>query len=233
LKSFRDALSFLTIIKFYSQDFNAAESVRSFAYAGLFIGFLIGGVNLLLGDFYLREAVILLVWVAVTGALHLDGLMDTADALFSHRERERKLEIMKDSRSGAMAIVAAVILLLFKYEALKAVESSLVLILIPAFARFGLVWSMRTMPYIRSEGTGKPFFESVNQSWMYQAIPLLALSLFCGVKFTLVATAVFIVTVYLLQLWYRKQLGGVTGDLLGAQCEITETAMLIFAGALL
>ncbi len=157
MKSLRDALSFLTIIRFYSPDFDAVKALGSFAYVGVLIGGVLATINILLHGNFVEPVLILICWVTLTGALHMDGLMDTADALFSHRDRERKLEIMKDSRSGAMAVVVAILFILAKYTAIKEISNPLVYIVVPAYARFGLVWSMKTMPYVRSEGTGKMF----------------------------------------------------------------------------
>ncbi len=111
MKSLRDALSFLTIIRFYSPDFDAVKALGSFAYVGVLIGGVLATINILLHGNFVEPVLILICWVTLTGALHMDGLMDTADALFSHRDRERKLEIMKDSRSGAMAVVVAILFL--------------------------------------------------------------------------------------------------------------------------
>jgi len=233
MKALRDALSFLTIIKFQSPDFDAVKAQNAFAYAGVFIGCVLATISILFNGSFVEPIFILIAWVALTGALHMDVLMDTADALFSHRHRERKLEIMKDSRSGAMAVVVAVLLLIAKFEAISQLTNPLVYIIVPAFARYGLVWSMKTMPYIRSEGTGKMFFGDDDSSWFLQIIPVAIVCLFLGFKAALVVTVCFAVAVLVLQKWYKSQLGGITGDLLGAQCELTETAMLlVLAGVL-
>lgn len=233
MKNLKDALSFLTIVKFYSDDFDAVGAMNAFAYVGLLIGCVLAGVYHLLGDSFVMPIAVVVLWVVLTGALHLDGVMDTADALFSHRDRERKLEIMKDSRSGAMAVVTAILLILIKYESISQLSNFWLLIVIPGMARAGMVWTMKTMPYVRAEGTGKMFFESENSAWMYQFVPVLVLALFLGLKPALMLIAVLCATVLILQWWYRKQIGGITGDLLGAQCEVTETVLLLFAGALL
>ena len=233
MKSFRDALSFLTIIKFYSPDFDASKALSSFAYVGVLIGGVLATISILLHGNFAEPILILICWVALTGALHMDGLMDMADALFSHRDRERKLEIMKDSRSGAMAVVVAILLILAKFTAIKEIANPLVYIVIPAYARFGLVWSMKTMPYVRSEGTGKMFFDGTNSTWLIQIVPIIAISLFLGLKVAIAVAVCFIISVLVLQKWYRSQIGGITGDLLGAQCELTEVAMLFVCAGML
>jgi adenosylcobinamide-GDP ribazoletransferase len=228
MRALRDAMSFLTVIRFQSDDFDAVRAMNAFAYVGFILGGVFVTVHVLLGDSFLTPLLILALWVALTGALHMDGLMDTADALFSHRDRERKLEIMKDSRSGAMAVVTAILLLLIKYESIKNLDSLIVLMAVPAMARIGMVWSMKTMPYVRSEGTGKMFFGEGSEGWKYQIVPVAVVALVLGFKPAMMLTVVFVLSVLLLQWWYKKQIGGVTGDLLGAQCELTETVMLAF-----
>lgn len=233
MKALRDAMSFLTIIRFQSDDFDAVKAMNAFAYVGFILGGVFVTVNIILGDSFLTPLLTLVLWVALTGALHMDGLMDTADALFSHRSRERKLEIMKDSRSGAMAVVTAILLLLIKYESIKNLDNILVLMIVPALARVGMVWSMKTMPYVRSEGTGKMFFGEGAEGWFYQLIPLAVVTLMLGFKPALILIIVFVLSVKVLQWWYDKQIGGVTGDLLGAQCELTETFILAFYAGLM
>lgn len=105
-------------------DFNAGLLQKSTVYyplVGAAIGLLVCGCSLLAAWLLPNQAaaaVTLIVWVAVTGGLHLDGWMDSADALLSYRSRERMLEIMKDSRVGAMGVLSCVLLLLLKYTLL-------------------------------------------------------------------------------------------------------------------
>ncbi|MEI7026015.1 adenosylcobinamide-GDP ribazoletransferase [Paenibacillus sp. y28] len=96
-------------------------------------------------------------WTALSGALHLDGLMDTADGLFSHRSRERRLEIMKDSRVGAMGVITCVFMVLWKISLLSALlpaspSAAVALALIPLWSRCFMVWAITGWPYARAEG---------------------------------------------------------------------------------
>lgn len=98
------------------------RSVVFYPLVGAVLGLLLSLGGLLLQSFLppaAAAALMLLLWVAMTGALHLDGLMDTADGILSHRSREQMLEIMKDSRVGAMGVVACVLLLLIKWTLLQ------------------------------------------------------------------------------------------------------------------
>ncbi|WP_281885242.1 adenosylcobinamide-GDP ribazoletransferase [Paenibacillus sp. YYML68] len=100
------------------------RSVIWYPLVGAVLGVIVAALGALLTGWAglsaeVSAALVLGCWVALTGALHLDGLMDTADGLLSHRSRERMLEIMKDSRVGAMGVVACVLLLLVKWTLLS------------------------------------------------------------------------------------------------------------------
>ena len=94
----------------------------------------------------------------ITGGLHADGLMDTSDGLFSGRERDRKLEIMKDSRIGSFGVVAFVFVTLLKWQLLTAIPTAefipMALIMMPLMSRWSLVLSIRSYPYAREQGDG-------------------------------------------------------------------------------
>ena len=97
----------------------------------------------------------------ITGGLHADGLMDTSDGLFSGRERDRKLEIMKDSRIGSFGVVAFVFVTLLKWQLLTAIPTAefipMALIMMPLMSRWSLVLSIRSYPYAREQGMGAAF----------------------------------------------------------------------------
>lgn len=98
-----------------------------------------------------------------TGGLHADGLMDTSDGLFSGREREKKLEIMKDSRIGSFGVVAFVFVTLLKWQLLTAIPMPefipIILIMMPLMSRYTLILSIRSYPYARKSGMGQAFAE--------------------------------------------------------------------------
>lgn len=103
-------------------------------------------------------ALLLCLWIGLTGALHLDGLMDTADGLLSHRSRERMLEIMKDSRVGAMGVIVCVAVLLLKWSVMVplltdgALTGSWILLLVPVWSRTFMAAAVALWPYARSGG---------------------------------------------------------------------------------
>ncbi len=209
-------------------------SVLFFPVVGFMIGAILAGLHaaLWLIDPGVLAGLILAVWVLLTGGLHLDGLADTADAWIGGLgDRDRTLAIMKDPRSGPIAIVVIVLVLLNKFAALQALlagDARTVLLLAPVLGRAFVVLLLITTPYVRSEGLGAHYARH---------LPRVS----CGVM--VVATSV--ATVALLDGWggallgvlglgfivlrhgLLNRLGGITGDTLGAACELTETAVLL------
>ena len=209
-------------------------SVLFFPVVGLLIGALLAGLHtaLWLVDPGVLAALVLAVWVLLTGGLHLDGLADTADAWIGGQgDRDRTLVIMKDSRSGPIAIVAVVLVLLTKFAALQALlagDARVILLLAPVLGRTVIVLLLITTPYVRPDGLGAPYA---------RFLPRLS----CSLLALLIAAA----TVALLE-WQggallvalgmglvgwrhglMVRLGGTTGDTLGAACELAETIALL------
>ncbi|QAR33457.1 adenosylcobinamide-GDP ribazoletransferase [Geovibrio thiophilus] len=231
MKGFIQALSFLTVIRIRTGgEYRPAAMIPYFAPAGLAIGAGLWAVSHVTDGFFLRPVLMLVYLAAVTGALHLDGFIDTADALFSHRSRERKLEIMKDPHAGSMGIVAVALLLLAKWSAFSQIGGIWLIAVIPAYARFAAVIGMLALPYARKEGLGKMFAEGAGKAALLQIIPfMIAVFWFCGLSFFLWFHFVFIICVLLVLFFYRFSLGGITGDLMGAMIEFIEAALFIFA----
>ncbi|ADW16763.1 cobalamin 5'-phosphate synthase [Desulfobulbus propionicus DSM 2032] len=206
-----------------------------------------GAVGFVLADAWLgREvaaivAVILL--ITVTGGLHLDGIADTADGLFSYRSRERMLEIMRDSTLGANGVIALVLTILLKFILLHNIADDgalLAVLLTPVLGRMALTWHSAVAPYAREErGIG----DYVNQTGLAQAVAATLLSL-CLVSVLLgmfglrpalipVVTVVLhlpsIVLAVLFAAYLRRRLGGITGDTIGASIELAELlSFLVF-----
>ncbi len=169
----------------------------------------------------------------VSGALHLDGLADTADGFLSGRPRERVLEIMHDSRTGAMGVVAVVLVLLLRVSLLAEVCGMegpypfAVVALAPVCGRCSLVWSMQLNPYAGGDGLGRSYW---HRSW---AVSLVALAGLMAIASWLIGTDGLIGTgtalglTFVFSLWCRRRIGGATGDTAGACCELTETGCLL------
>jgi adenosylcobinamide-GDP ribazoletransferase len=116
----------------------------------------------------LHAALLLTVWVLLSGALHLDGLADSADAwLGGFGDRERTLTIMKDPRSGPIAVVTLVLVLLLKFAALLALieqQHALALIIVPLLGRSALLGLFLTTPYVRAGGLGQALADHLPRS---------------------------------------------------------------------
>lgn len=162
------ALQFLTRLKIVNQTEWSVEdfgkSVVAFPYVGLIIGLILALLYGILSPFIPLVQLMLILVIAeflITGGLHADGLMDTSDGLFSGRERDRKLEIMKDSRIGSFGVVAFVFVTLLKWQLLTAIPTAefipMALIMMPLMSRWSLVLSIRSYPYAREQGMGAAF----------------------------------------------------------------------------
>jgi adenosylcobinamide-GDP ribazoletransferase len=173
----------------------------------------------------------LAVWAALTGGLHLDGFGDSCDGLLATTTPERRLEIMKDPRVGAYAVVGLTLLLLGKWVALREV-APLLLLLPPVMGRWALTLAAYGFPYARSSGTGAYFRDGLGGAQVVTATALAAaLALAYGWPVMLVAL-VAPITVLIAGRWAASRLGGgLTGDVYGALCELTEFICLVVLSA--
>jgi len=232
------AASFLTIIPILNDRPRSPEAVAaSFRWFPL-IGFALGAL-LCLEDSAARafmgpaaRAILTVTTLAVvTGAVHLDGLADTADALGAGRDRERALEIMRDSRIGTFGAIAIFFLLLLKVSALANATGehrTLALYLAPGLARWAMVMVTERMEYLRREGAGVELLRQNGHRTLLIASVIAAAGTLAhwatiAIRGALIAVAIAL----LLRAAYRRWLGGVTGDLIGAAGEIVETAVMI------
>ena len=239
MKHLKSALQFLTILPLGgSEPFDSRNIVPYFPLVGLVVGLLLAVFDKIAAMFWIRPvaaAVDVILLAAVTGAFHLDGLADAADGMFGHRSRERALEIMKDSRVGAMGLVTIVGCLMLKWAGLMAVGAHhrfLMLLLIPAYARSGMMFGIRALPYGRpGGGTAFAFFENPLKpedfKWLLAPV---AGSFFLGWR-GIWLNLVFALTLAAILGFYRKRMGCITGDMLGAMTELMETVLFLMMSA--
>jgi adenosylcobinamide-GDP ribazoletransferase len=240
---FGTALSFLTLFRlpFTSAGTLApqelAESFSYFPLVGLTLGFCYAAPAYALSGFMpaLLLAVLITALTAVlTRALHLDGLADLADGVGGGYTPERRLEIMKDSRTGAFGALAIALAVAFKVAALDALilrKAFPAVLLVPVFSRFAMVLAAYRSPYARKEGgLGKPFLDHIARRHVLTAFLLTAVTaLLVQPVFGLCALALASGSVLALRLLCRRWIGGITGDALGAINEIVE--ILLFSAA--
>lgn len=228
----RAAFSFLTILPLsYAQ---GRKPGWSFAWYPL-VGLAIGGALALMAAFSpfnasITALITLLAWVILTGGLHLDGFGDACDGLLATVEPERRLEIMKDPRTGTWAVVGLVLLLLGKWTTLSTVPPPL-LIAPPVVGRWAMVCAAYGFPYARQRGLGAYFREGLGRGQVATASAIALLSVILIVRdllpFLIVAGAAAL-AVTLIGRWATHRLGGgLTGDVYGALCEVTELLCLL------
>ncbi len=234
LTHFCAAIQFITILPIGPRGLYAPrEMIAWFPVTGLAIGFLLCLFDRAVAALWSpgTAAVLDVVFLMlVTGALHLDGLGDTADGLYGRRERESALRIMKDSRIGTMAMVTVVACLALKTVGIAGLQTdrSLLLMLVPAYARGAMLFAIRWLPYGRSqEGTGFDLFATPLTVASFSGfLPVLALSCLLGARLP-VLMAGFVLIVGLTLLFYKRRIGCITGDMLGAMTEMTETILFL------
>lgn len=203
---------------------------------GVILSALAFGLMQVFGSF-LSAALLLTAWVLITGALHIDGLGDCADAWMGGLgSKKRTLELMKDPTSGPIAIAVLVLLLLLKFAALEALLSEslamksyyLILIWPLMLSRMSAMILFATTPYARKSGLGKAISEhlSINAVWGVCCVVLVIACLVFKwqvIGVLLVGTFVFM---FLRRLMLRR-IDGCTGDTAGALIEISEVAILL------
>ncbi|WP_166220273.1 adenosylcobinamide-GDP ribazoletransferase [Pseudomonas atagonensis] len=210
------------------------RSLLFYPLVGLLFGVILWALNLALAGapLLLHAASLLTVWVLLSGALHLDGLADSADAwLGGFGDRERTLTIMKDPRSGPIAVVTLVLVLLLKFAALLALieqQQTLALIIVPLLGRAALLGLFLTTPYVRAGGLGQALADHLPRraGWRVLAVSALACVVIAGFKAVIALLVAVVVFVWLRHLMVRR-LGGTTGDTAGALLELLEMAVLV------
>ncbi len=239
MKDFLQALSFLTILpvgpSFPLEGKSLARSMAYFPLVGLLIGLFLVLGNYLFSLLFPRSLVIWLLiglLVFLTRGLHLDGLADTIDGLASGGERERILEVMRDSRIGAFGVISLIFLLGAKYFALDQITNVSIpytLILMPVSGRNSMVVVCYRSPYARSgNGLGRPFTEHLG----IREVTIALLSSFTISLLTMGIKGVWVfLGICLFSAGYRfffiRRLGGVTGDILGGANEFAELLSLL------
>lgn len=210
-----------------------SRSSGMFPLVGLVIGFLLLGVQFLSSLIFTQWTTALMqtiFWVLITGGLHLDGLSDTFDGLGSRQERERILEIMKDSQIGAFGALSLIVQLMLKtalcYE-LNLLSPSLIL-LVPVSARWGQLIVIRFFKPARKDGMGRFFQEHMrNQEMILGLLTVFAVFVLSGNTLMLPLLLIHGLIVYMLGHNISKKLGGLTGDVYGLICEAGEDITIV------
>lgn len=250
MNAFLIGLQFLTRINLVRQESwseeNFGKSVKFFPAVGAVLGIFFvavigseiflsgGGFTIFIGTTFFALNVIL------TGGIHCDGLMDTADGLFSGREKEKMLEIMKDSRSGAFGVVSLVavasleISAVAELVAISTMQTLSAIYAAPIVGRFSMVALIKKFPYARPEGIGKAFAkfsspQTLPFAFFETLILFLPLAFFDKKLFLSAFVALIFTSIFTMQFgkFATKKVGGVTGDIYGAAEFLSETFVLI------
>ena len=163
--------------------------------------------------------------LALTGGLHMDGLMDTCDAIFSRRDRQTRLKILSDTHAGSFAVMGCVIVLMAKTLLFAELFSRDVnLFFVPVYSRLGMGILLNNLPFAKSDGLAVMLGALRNSRDNYLFVGMFTLTFLYSGK---IITIIFIAS---LVIWARvcvKIFGGITGDLLGAFVELSEILMLL------
>jgi len=228
------AIQFLTIIPMGKPAiYNPKGMIPYFPIVGLIIGTLVSIFDYVALKLWPEPVVAVLdvvFFAVITAALHLDGLGDTADGLLGHHSREKALTIMKDSRIGVMGLVAIVCVLAVKWGGILNLEANraLLIALIPAYARSGMVFGIRFLAYGRpGGGTGQDCFEEPLTPYAFRGLLIpAAFSCFLGWRGIWLNICFILITSTLL-FYYNKRMKCITGDMLGTMSEVTESMLFL------
>ncbi len=243
MRPFLAALQFLTVIPLPGCRPACAEELeRAFPYYPL-IGLIIGGFLAIVDaglrqifPLFLTSVVLVVILLLISGGLHCDGLADTADGFFSSRPREQILQIMKDSRTGPMGVMAVVAVILLKVAAFSAVPAPVrwwTLLFTPPAAYVAMMLNVALLRYARAEGGlgGIHARRRYVPQVLGASLLLLAAGWFAGGRTGLCAVAGTLLVGLLLAAYARHKIGGYTGDTLGAVYEIASIAPALAAAA--
>ena len=201
---------------------------------GIIIGLILAGLNWLLGLFLpstVVNALLIVCLVLLSGALHLDGFIDTCDGIAGHKTPKQRWQVMRDSRTGGFGIVGACCLLLVKYISLNSVPETLLmatLVLMPVIGRWAMVYAIFAYPYARPSGLGKVFKQGA--SWQRFTMATLIALVVAIFLFQLAGLAIMVgiwVIVVAMAAYLKHKFSGLTGDTYGAINEVAEVCVLI------
>jgi len=243
---FLAALQFLTVIHLpWQREARPEELGRSATYfpvIGLIIGLILAGLNWLFSLILppaIVSALLIVSLVVISGALHLDGFVDTCDGMASHRTVEDRWRVMHDSRAGSFGIIGVVLLLLVKYVSLSSIPRPLMLptlLFMPVVSRWAMVYAIFVYNYARPSGLGQIFKQGTNwPKFTIATIITLVLAVVLIPLFQLVGLViifgVWIITV-MMATYFKSKFSGLTGDTYGAINEIAEVSTLIIIALL-
>jgi adenosylcobinamide-GDP ribazoletransferase len=245
-KNFITAVQFLTIVTVKKHhdvaEGDLAKSVFYFPLVGFLIGFVLINADKAFALIALPQSIatflLIILWVAITRAIHIDGLADTFDGLMGGSSPSSRLAIMQDSRLGTAGALGIFFVLIMKYLCLNSLYESdriAALLVSPVVARWAQSLMVFKADYGRENGMGKAFVGHLRSSGLAATSALaVGLSAFVVVRLDTRSLLLFSVLVcvavlftYLGKRYLVRKLGGVTGDAIGAISELNEVIVLL------
>lgn len=209
-----------------------AQALLFYPVVGLLIGGILYGIVLLLHalPLVLLSSVVLVLWIWLTGGLHLDGLADTADAwIGGFGDKARTLEIMKDPSCGPIGVLSLVIVCILKWSALYVLlqkQLYTALILFPMLGRLVPLFFFLSTDYVRAKGLGSQLSQHLARPIAMAILLLMPLVALYWAWIGVVVIATFYLVLWYLRYKFIQRIGGVTGDTIGASIEMIELATL-------
>ena len=240
---FLAAIRFLTTIPLpWWRDSTPEELGRStgfFPVIGIIIGLILIGLNWLFGLFLPSPVVHILLVVSsvvISGAMHLDGFVDTCDGIAGQKTPEERWRVMSDSRSGGFGIIGICCLLLAKYVSLNSVPPNLImltLLLMPTISRWAMVYAIFAYPYAKPSGLGIIVKQEARwHRFVWATVITLAVAIALAQLIGLAIMLVIWVIILVMAAYLKRKFSGLTGDTYGAINEVAEVCVLILVSML-
>ena len=212
------------------------KSIKYFPLVGAIIGIFLYGINILAGKITVNRQIaamiIIIAEIFITGLIHIDGLADTADGLFSYAEKEKILEIMKDSRVGTNGAVALILYFMTKVILLSEIRPEYI-ILYPVISRLSTSINAGLGEYARKNGMSNGIIAKNGKKEAVISIIITMILSFIILKVKGLIILIFaILFILLLMKGVKRKIGGITGDTMGASLELTSILVLL-AGVVL
>jgi len=212
------------------EDFS--KGIIYFPIVGLVIGALMAGLYIglsALTNIMIASVLVIVFEIFITGGLHLDGLADTFDGLYSYRDKERMLEIMKDSRVGTNGVLILIVNIVLKMVLLVSIDPEMVptlLLLMPVVSRLMVVLLSAISKYARNNGMGGFFIGKTTKLQLVITIILVLVMHLIYLEGLFLLGMIIILTLIYRYHVYSK-IDGITGDVLGAVVEMSEVFYLM------
>ncbi|MEB6478804.1 adenosylcobinamide-GDP ribazoletransferase [Acinetobacter vivianii] len=231
------ALQFLTVLPIELKNMPSAkqnsQALLFYPVVGLLIGLMLFAFALILAKLPIvfSAGLILVLWIWLTGGLHLDGLADTADAwVGGFGDPERTLKIMKDPACGPIGVLSLIAVCLLKFVAIYVLleqKLEVFLIVLPMLGRSVPLFLFLTTRYVRAQGLASSMLENIPRLAIWMVF-VITIALLCAFKWMgLVSLFSFLIIIFYLRALFIKRIGGITGDTVGAAIELSETGLML------